>query len=295
MARECSPLRYPGGKQSLEGLTVALLHANKLQQGDYVEPFAGGGGLALSLLYAGVVADIHLNDIDPGIWAFWHSVLAENKKFTRLIETTPINLSEWHRQKEINLRADLSDPIKLGFSTFFLNRTNRSGIIKGAGVIGGLAQNGNYLIDCRFNRVELIRRVARIERYRERIHLSRMDAIKFLQTSKRKLKERSLIFIDPPYFKKGSKLYTSFYTPEDHAALSKVVLETGLPWVVTYDSVPEIQKLYRTRRQFHFGINYSVSTKRVGTELLIVSKGLKIPSQLRAEFSLVSSASIVET
>lgn len=281
MARPTSPLRYPGGKSCLYPLVSQILKHNKLERKQYAEPFAGGCGLALSLLYEGRVSELHVNDVDASIWSFWQSVLEHTDELTYKIRKTPITIDEWRRQREIHLAQDVSDPVKLGFSTFFLNRTNRSGIIKAAGVIGGLDQTGNYKMDCRFNREDLERRVRRVARYRSRIHLSRLDAIDFIKQVGATLPASTFLCIDPPYFQKGQGLYTSFYEPKDHAILAHTILQAQNPWIVTYDNVDTIGQLYRSRRQFEFDINYSVETKRKGTELLIASKGLRLPPEIR--------------
>lgn len=281
MARSNSPLRYPGGKSCLYDLTAHILRLNKLERGHYAEPYAGGAGLALALLVDGHVSDIHLNDVDRTIWAFWNSVLHETEALAELVQTAPVDMAQWHRQREIYLNAaDFSD-LSVGFATFFLNRTNRSGIVKGAGVIGGLSQDGNYKIDCRFNRSELARRIRRIAKYKSRIHLYRLDALDFMDATDATLPARSFFCIDPPYFNKGSSLYTSFYNPEDHTAVSQAVLGLERSWILTYDNTPEISHLYKARRQFGFDVSYSVQTKRVGTELLVASKGLKLPAEIR--------------
>lgn len=281
MARTNSPLRYPGGKSCLYPLVSDLLKINDLELEHYAEPYAGGAGLALSLLFSGNVSDIHLNDVDPSISAFWWSVLNENEHLCYKVEKTPVTIEEWHRQKEIFAEQDISDPLSLGFSAFFLNRTNRSGIIKNAGVIGGLKQNGNYLIDCRFNKENLKNRIQRIARYKSRIHLYRRDALDFINQDCAKLPQKSFLCIDPPYFKKGSSLYTSFYNPNDHAVLANAIVKLERPWIVTYDNAPEITALYKSRRQFEFDINYSLQAKRKGTEVLIASKGLGVPEEIK--------------
>lgn len=281
MARSSSPLRYPGGKTCMFDLASGILRLNNLTRGHYAEPYAGGAGLALTLLFEGHVSDVHLNDVDRAIWAFWNSVLNETKVFTQRIADVPVSMAEWHRQRTVYLHADEFSDIDVGFATFFLNRTNRSGIVKGAGVIGGLDQEGNYKIDCRFNKEDLIRRITRISKYKRRIHLYRQDALDFISSMDANLPSRSFLCIDPPYYNKGSSLYTSFYGKDDHLAVSQAVLGLDRPWVLTYDNVPEISHLYKARRQFNFDVSYSVQTKRVGTELLIASKGLKLPVEVR--------------
>lgn len=262
-------------------LTATILRLNKLERGHYAEPYAGGAGLALSLLFGGHISDIHLNDVDRSVWAFWDAVLNRTEELVDMIWHTPVDIEQWHEQRRIYLNSADFDDLAVGFSMFFLNRTNRSGIVKGAGAIGGLEQQGTYKIDCRFNREELVRRVCRIAKYRSRIHLHRLDALEFMELLDRNLPTRAFFCIDPPYFNKGSSLYTSFYDPEDHAAVSQAVLGLNRPWILTYDNTPEISHLYKSRRQFSFDVNYSVQTKRVGTELLVASKGLKMPSELR--------------
>ena len=247
----------------------------------YAEPYAGGCGLALELLFGAHVSEIHINDLDPAIWAFWSSVLNNTEQFIGLIENTSISVEEWHNQKSIQKNLSNHTVIELGFSAFFLNRTNRSGIIKGAGMIGGLKQEGNYKMDCRFNKEGLIRRIRRIKKYEDQIFLHNEDAVKFMKSSDKILPDGAFICIDPPYYNKGKSLYTSFYSPEDHAGVAEAVLNLKQPWIVTYDNVAPVAELYKTRRQFSFDINYSVQTKRIGTELLVASKGLRIPKILR--------------
>jgi len=258
-----------------------VLRENGIERRHYAEPFAGGCGLALALLYGGHVSDIHINDIDASIWAFWHCVLERTDEFAYHIRKTPITIAEWKAQREIHRGMNVDDPVALGFAAFFLNRTNRSGIIKAAGAIGGLNQTGRYKLDCRFNREVLERRVRRIAKYRGRIHLSRRDALAFIRDKGASLPGSTFFCIDPPYFKKARRLYTNYYDPEDHRVLATSILKLENPWLVSYDNAPVISELYRELRQYEFDVNYSVETKRRGTELLIASKGLRVPSELR--------------
>lgn len=245
----------------------------------YAEPFAGGCGLALNLLYEGNVRDIHINDIDPGIWAFWHCVLNLNEELVDKILDVKVDIAEWVVQKEVYNLGDVSDPLSLGFATFFLNRTNRSGIIKKAGAIGGFNQTGPYKIDCRFNKKDLCLRIRRIAKYRSQIHLSNLDALDFIDNMNQ-LDKKVLLCIDPPYFKKGKGLYTNFYEPGDHEVLSKKILNSNHPWIVTYDKADVIRKLFESKRQFEFDITYTLQDKRKGTEVLIMSDQLISTKQM---------------
>ena len=264
------------------GPVSRIIRGNKLERGHYAEPYAGGCGLALSLLYGGFVSDIHVNDIDRSIWAFWATVLNDTEDFIKLMEKTPVTLKEWRRQRRILKEADPADTMGLAFAAFFMNRTNRSGIIKNAGVIGGLKQNGDYAIDCRFNKEELARRIRRVRKYKNRINLHRKDALKFIDHVEKNLPDKTFLCIDPPYFHKGSSLYTSFYKRKDHEKVADRILKLKNPWVLTYDYCEEIRALYSDRRQYQFSLTYSAQVKRLGTEILIASKGLRIPDDFKA-------------
>jgi len=275
-----SPLRYPGGKAAITPILADIIKANNLVRGHYLEPYAGGAGLALSLLFKGYVHEIHLNDLDRSIWSFWNAVLNQTSEFIERISETEITLEEWHRQKAVQNNAVNAAKIDLAFSTFFLNRTNHSGVIYRGGVIGGLSQTGNYKLDCRFNKSGLIDRIKLIKKYQHRIHLYNLDAIDFMKQTTAVVPARSLYVIDPPYFLKGSKLYTNFYKPEDHAAVADTIKSLSKPWVVTYDNADEIKALYSDKKLYNFALNYSLATKRKGTELLVASDTIRIPTDL---------------
>jgi DNA adenine methylase len=276
-----TPLRYPGGKTQMTPLVQEIMRANGLLQCVYCEPFAGGAGIACRLLVAGGIAEAWINDIDPAIHAFWDCVLNATDDLCDLIERVPITMEEWHRQRAVQQQARASR-LALGFSTLFLNRTNRSGILKG-GVIGGLEQKSKYPLDCRFNRVDLVRKVRRIATYRDQIRLSCQDARLYIGTQVKRLPAHSLVNIDPPYYDKGPELYTSFYTHADHAALARAVRAIRKPWMLTYDDVTEIRGLYGGMPGTQKALNYTAQDKKVGMELLILSPALKSPASLCLE------------
>jgi len=275
-----SPLRYPGGKTQLTPLVLDVLRANDLQGGVYAEPFAGGAGIAWKLLLNGDVSEVWINDIDPALYAFWRTVVDKPEELCAMIRRTRVSMAQWHRQ-----RAVLFDPesteLELAYATLFMNRTNRSGILKG-GVIGGKKQDGNYKLGCRFNKAELIRKIQRIHRYRDVIKVTRHDAEKCLRSWSKALPKRGLINIDPPYFAQGSQLYLSFYQAKDHARLAKLVRNLRVPWMLTYDDVPEIEDLYSGLPLYRKDLTYYAQVKRRASELLVIAPSLRPPSALPA-------------
>lgn len=211
-----SPLRYPGGKHKLYKYVAELVRINNCDT--YIEPFCGGAAVALELLFEGIVRDVIINDYDYSIFCFWDSILNRTEEFVQLVEHVEVNLAEWYRQKEVRENIDAHTPLEIGFSTFFLNRTNRSGIIDKAGPIGGLTQQGNYLIDCRFNKPRLISQIRRIADQRDHIKIYNLEALDFIESVILK-KRKAFIFFDPPYYGKGPGLYI-FKSSSSHAVFS---------------------------------------------------------------------------
>lgn len=275
MARTLSPLRYPGGKTKLYKYTKKLIKHNNLLGCTYVEPFAGGCGLAIQLLHTNIVNRIILNDIDRSIYAFWKTVLDDNKKLINKILNTPITIDEWHKQKKIQNNKLNADLFELGFSTLFLNRTNFSGVIK-AGPIGGYNQDGTNKLDCRFNKKDIIRKLELIYAYRNQIQFYNEDAIDFFEILNQMNQDNIFIFLDPPYFEKGPGLYTNFYTEEDHKKLAHQVSNLNHNWIVTYDNVDKIKEIYREYNLFfnEYSLRYSAQKKYKGTEIMFYSNNL---------------------
>lgn len=266
-----SPLRYPGGKQKLFTYTKSLIELNNLRGCTYIEPFAGGSGLALKLLSEGIVENIVLNDADRAIYAIWYSILNYTDEFCSLIFSTPVTLETWYKEKEKQTKKSSLDLLSLGFSTFFLNRTNRSGIING-GVIGGKGQLGNYKLDCRFNKSNLIERVNNIASCKKHISLHNLDAVEFINNKLIHYPNNSFIFLDPPYYKKGPELYQNHYLHENHIDLCKnIALRIQQPWVVTYDNHEIIKSIYSDFKQQEYSLTYSAQNKYKGKEVMIYS------------------------
>lgn len=271
-----TPLRYPGGKAKLGPFLGELFRSNALVGGVYAEPYAGGAGAALHLLFRGYASKIFLNDIDSGVAAFWRAILSRNEQFAEQIEKVPLTVAEWDRQREVY--RDGHAGFDLGFAFFYLNRTNRSGIMNG-GIIGGRSQAGEWNIDARFNRADLAARVRAIGTLRRSITVTRKDALAFLDSMPELIAgSKGLVYLDPPYFVKGPDLYPNFYSPENHAGIAKYLKGLSMPWLLTYDDCEEVRHLYR-----HFVIrkselSYSARDAKRGRELVVASKGLTIPS-----------------
>ena len=259
----------------------AVLENNGLEGCTYVEPYAGGAGAALSLLYSEHVRRVVLNDIDRCIFAFWRSVLLRTEELLRLIRNVPLSIPQWKRQRDVYRNPGRHSELAVGFATFYLNRTNHSGIILDGGPIGGISQNGPWKLDARFPRAELIRRVERVAMYKDRIEVRNLDAktlMTRLDVPKKSNSERVFLYLDPPYFSKGRELYFTSYTATDHKRLANYLLgDRPFDWVLTYDRVPAIVSLYGKAKHFWFNLRYSANVRRAGRELLIVGPRVNMP------------------
>lgn len=281
-----SPLRYPGGKNKAFALFKDIIAVNALHGCVYVEPFAGGASVALGLLSEGYADKAIINDADPSIYSFWHSCLTSIDEFCDLMRRTEINTEVWEQQKAIYcelraraMRGEMYDAMSLGFATFFLNRTNRSGILKG-GMIGGHEQNSKYGIAARFNKQELEKRLRRVASLSERIELHCEDAKSFLESNSDAWPQKTLIYCDPPYVQKGHGLYMNYFKESDHRKLCETILKIDKNWVVTYDIDDLIAGLYHDFLNKKLTLSYSAYHNRgsiKSDEYIFFSHSLVIP------------------
>lgn len=272
-----TPLRFPGGKRKLFPFFRDLILHNNLVGAHYVEPFAGGAGLALSLMVSGYIGIVHLNDLDTAIFAFWKTVLDAPEELCGRIESTPVDLTVWRQQRRVIEHPEDYSEVDVAFAVLFLNRTNRSGILRG-GVIGGWEQAGPWRMDARFNRHEIISRVRLIAAHRERIRVYHQDAVEFLSALRRwiPVTESCLVYADPPYYARGCGLYYHTYGPHDHRRLAQTMKALSVPWVVSYDHVEDIYALYPDAPYLRYQLSYTAQARQHGEEIMFFHN-LEIP------------------
>jgi DNA adenine methylase len=268
-----TPLRYPGGKTSLFEFFDAVIKEHGWKNITYIEPYAGGAGAGISLLLLEKVRHIVINDFDPAIYSFWLALKEHNAEFIELVSNTPVTIDEWERQKKVYKAADMSDRLSLGFATFFLNRTNRSGILN-AGPIGGKQQLGEWKIDARYNKKNLIEKIKLIGLYSDRITVLNNDGSDVI--AKYAEDPTSFFYVDPPYFVKGADLYLNAFKLKDHEKLANTLNKFNrAKWLLSYDNEQEILELYPNREFRVFDLKYSAHhNSKVGSELMIFSDAI---------------------
>ena len=277
MTHNPSPLRYPGGKFKIYKLIELLVRKSDAPCECYVEPFAGGAGVALQLLLSGVVRRIVINDSDRAISSVWNAMTQETDAFVDRINEVDLSLDEWNRQREIFFRSPKYS-FDYGFATFYLNRTNHSGILS-AGPIGGRAQRGLTLA-ARFNRAGLADRVRTIGEHRDCIKVYNRDVFSFIRNQLPRQGRNAFVYFDPPYYRRGKVLYQNYFTRARHEALKNAILDIAqCPWIVTYDDVLEIRDIYRGVPFRAFSLNYSLANNGIGREVMFFSSARQMPTE----------------
>lgn len=275
-----TPLRYPGGKAAFAPFIARVMERNGLAGGHYLEPYAGGAGVALELLFHGHASHVHINDLDPAIYSFWMAVTQESHALLDLLHSTPVNIEQWFKWRSVLREETKVSLVERGFATLFMNRTNRSGILKG-GVIGGKEQSGAYKLDARFKKDALAARILKIAQHASGISVHSEDALTLLNRCDDFMPQRSLIYLDPPYYVKGRGLYRNFYEHDDHVAIAQTLQSQSFtrPWVVSYDNTAEIREMYQLSQGLSYGLNYTAQKRYVGREVMFFSHHLGVPDE----------------
>ena len=274
-----SPLRYPGGKARFVPLLHSLLEQSNDTFTTYVEPFAGGAGAALGLLERNAVERVVINDIDCRVAAFWRAITSQTDAFVDRIHQVPVNIDSWHRQRSIVL-AGSKDDLKLGFAAFFLNRTNRSGIL-GARPIGGLNQTGNWKLDCRLDKEKMVERIRGVAKYADRIDVRQQDASALLDDPEFTADD-VFLYLDPPYLQKSSGLYLDMLSDADHECLATKLNQRESNWLLTYDCDRRVvEELYPERRYGELRLRHAAADTHVGTEYVLIADGFDLPTDPR--------------
>jgi DNA adenine methylase len=273
-----TPLRYPGGKGKFAPLIAQVIGENGLSGGHYLEPYAGGAAVALYLLLDGVVERIHINDVDPAVAGFWRVATRHTSQLIEMVANEPVTMDAWHYWRTVMMGTQIASVVEKGFATLFMNRTNRSGILKG-GVIGGKNQTGTYKVDERFMRDELCLRLERIGNHRAAIDVYEEDAQALLARCHRFLPKESLVYLDPPYYVKGAGLYRNSYRHDDHVKIARLLGSTRFrrPWIVSYDNAEQIREMYAYAQSYTYGLHYTAQKRYIGAEVMFFSERLMPP------------------
>lgn len=244
LRKQLSPLRYPGGKSKMIDSIYHRLQYDMMDT--FIEVFAGGASLGLSLLDAGKIKRLVLNDYDPHVFAFWHTALTNHTYLTDRIMAGLPTMDDFWSAKEVCARQVAAPEEEQAWAFFLLNRTCFSGIVM-ANPIGGRGGTDEQL-RARWNPKTLCKRLDRVAEMAPLIDLRQMDCVELLEAYGYWYKDATL-FVDPPYVDKGAALYPTAFTEDDHRRLAWMIesLHTGMPGpdiIITYDDCPLVRELY---------------------------------------------------
>lgn len=290
MTEPLSPLRYPGSKSALAEYLAAVVKENLLVGAHLFETYAGGASVSLSLLKSGLISRATIVELDPLVYSFWKCIKDSPEQLCDKIQCVTASLQTWksfQKYLEPSVVGKYS-ALELGFAGLFLNRTSFSGII-GAGPIGGMSQQSAYKVDCRFNKERIIRQIRNLAGLTEGLTVVHSDALRFLKNSRAAiLKGHSLVYLDPPYYAQGKRLYRYNYGDKEHAALAKLIVAEKYPWVISYDPHPTIRQLFSGQAMTPIYLSYAVKKSRKADELLISNLTLGEPEYLGLDDSMHS-------
>ena len=278
-AKRLSPLRYPGGKHLLAPYVAGVIEENFLTGCTLYEPFAGGAAVSLDLLRMEFIDRAVLIERDPLVYAFWYCVKNELDALCAAVEATNVTIETWHALQPLRIVDDPANSeftlLQLGVAGLFFNRTNFSGVL-GAGPIGGFSQKSKYKIDCRFNKRVIIEGLRNLEFLAPAIEPRFGDALSwFSKTNANILSRNAFVYIDPPYYVQGSKLYRHFFVADQHKILAKKLTDATYPWLLSYDDAPPVRALYSTSNVQPIYLDYRVKSSRLAKEIVI--SNLRIP------------------
>ena len=266
-----SPLRYPGGKYFLTSYMEKIISLNSLTGAHFFEPYAGGAASSLHLLHKKLITKSTLIEKDPLVYAFWKEVKFNGDRLCDKIHEQKIDIDSWKDFQKYQCKNVLKKYKRLdvALACIFLNRTNFSGILE-AGPIGGMKQNSKYKIDCRFNKKRIIGIIKEITKFKNQITVVHSDAISYLKRNLLRINSNlSVVYIDPPYFSQGKRLYRYFYQNKQHEKLTKFIRKQSFPWVVSYDNHPFILNLFKGQKIIPISMNSTVKKSRKTNELII--------------------------
>lgn len=276
-----SPLRYPGGKGLLLDFVDDVIR-NSLGTGvRYVEPFVGGAAVAIGLLSRGIADRAVIGDIDPAVAAFWRGVFFHNEEFVDRVRECAVTIDAWHGHWQTLNAESVNDDLQLGFSAFFLNRTNYSGILR-ARPIGGLEQTGDWRLDCRFNKEDLVRRIKKLDRFSDRVDVFEGSACDLLDGLPENDVDDLFVYADPPYLMKSADLYLDETAFDTHVRLAAKLRSMFRYWIVSYDRDSRVGSvLFPNERIARFSIRHSASRAHIGQELAVFSDDCAVSGSLR--------------
>jgi DNA adenine methylase len=258
-------LRYPGSKAKLAAQIIATVpdafHVARCQGGhavEYREPFFGSGALGLevvSRLPNGT--RVWINDLDPGVYAIWLSVMHDVQPLERAIAAFQPTVDAFQRLKADDGVAT-GDTVRDALHKIALHRMSVSGFgAMSGGPMGGVDQRGPCTVGSRWNPATIITAVRRahriVWRFRDRLRITNLHFRDVIASAG----AGTLIYLDPPYYARGSQLYSHHMSDPEHAELAAMLRGTDAEWRLSYDDCDRVRELYSWAASRALAVRYT--------------------------------------
>ena len=237
--KQLSPFRYPGGKTWLAPHVKTWLGNLKIKPALFVEPFAGGGIISLTVAYEDLSDQIIMVEIDEDVSSVWRTIFEGDAEW--LVERImAFNMTFENVQNCLNTCPNALK--ERAFQTILRNRISHGGILaQGAGVMKN-GENGKGLAS-RWYPATLKSRIEQITKLKGRIKFIQGDGLEIINQYANET--NAVFFIDPPYTagKKsaGRRLYTHFDL--DHPELFTLASTIQGDFLMTYENADEVKTL----------------------------------------------------
>lgn len=230
-----SPFRYPGGKTWFVPYLRDWLASKPQPPSRFIEPFAGGAIVSLTVGVERLARHVIFSEIDPGVAAVWKVILNGQSEWlaNRILcfEVTEENVRKVLEQKPTKLRD-------IAFQTILRNRVQRGGIMApGAGLVK-TGENGRG-IRSRWYPETLARRIKEINQSKDRFTFQQTDAFELIREHEEDAD--ACFYIDPPYTVAAKRLYVAWQV--DHEKLFASLQKCKGDFLMSYDNTQEVAEL----------------------------------------------------
>ncbi len=267
-----SPFRYPGGKTWLVPRIRQWLASLSYQPAEFIEPFAGGAIIGLTVAAEGLADHVTLVELDEAVAAVWQTIIHDDGGGEWLAGRI-VSFDLTHESAKNVLTQLPRSTRERAFQTIIKNRVNRGGILApGAGMIKG-GENGKGLLS-RWYPETLQRRILEIVKLRDRITFIHGDGMEVLR--KNIDREEAVFFLDPPYTASGKQAGSRLYSHSnlDHELLFDTVDLLAGDFLMTYDDAEEVRQL-ASLRNFDLQTIAMKNTHHAKMSELLIGRGLK--------------------
>ncbi len=247
---QLSPFRYPGGKTWLvphirRWLSPLLRKRLGLRPGApalFVEPFAGGGIVSLTVANEQLARSVVMVELDDDVAAVWQTML-DTRENTWLADAM-LAFTPTPETVAALLAAPVTSTKERALRTLVRNRVRRGGILApGAGLVR-YGEDGKGLLS-RWYPGTLRKRIQHIATLRETLTFCQGDGLSLMQSYLDR--KDAVFFLDPPYSVAGSgkragkRLYA--HSELDHESLFDLASHIRGDFLMTYDDDDIVRSL----------------------------------------------------